>query len=193
MNYKKGDKVVVEIVSTDTSRRPYEIGNSFNTVWLEGNQILGKVENFQPAQEKIKMTVEEKKEFDELKRTYEELFLAFSDIYDEEYPNLFDYLFDDDDDEKNNKTQLEFARAWDKPSRIEVEKPKRYYVHLISDKPRTYLGCERTFKNYFIGGKGQSLYYQTQFTKDEIAKIPQDTFRITDKALEEVEEDENDI
>lgn len=63
--YKKGDKVIIEIDEVDAKN----LNNSF-LVHLVRKQILGKLEDSQPAQEKIKMTVEEKKEFDEMRHDF---------------------------------------------------------------------------------------------------------------------------
>lgn len=181
MNYKKGDKVVVEIVSTDTSRRPYEIGNSFNTVWLEGNQILGKVENFQPTQEEIKMTAEEKKEFDKLKKTSKALYLAFFKIAPVNYPRLAYCLFGGTSSE-NNRNQLGFARAWGNPELIEVEKEKKYWIKLADGYLVNVMGDWLTLKNKKDGDI---------FTQFEIDRL-QERFKAIDlnKCKEEVE-DEN--
>ena len=137
--YKKDDKVV--IIGTVT-RSEDEFGNldidlpngDYPRRTLKTSEVTH-LEDFTPAEEKIKMTVEEKREFDKLKKVHKSLFLAFSDIYDDEYPNLFGRLFDNDDVEKSCKAQLEFARAWDKPSKIEVIVPKKYNIKLNTHIP----------------------------------------------------------
>ena len=68
--YEKGDKVVVEIDDIK-----YGIGKPLNVtkstvpsrMFLNDENILGKLEDFQPVEEKIKFTPEMKKEFDKLK------------------------------------------------------------------------------------------------------------------------------
>ncbi|MFT8669481.1 MAG: hypothetical protein ABF778_07030 [Liquorilactobacillus hordei] len=133
--YKKGDKVVVEIYKVDTSDslgRSYYAGKS----WIKDSLILGKLEDFQPAEEKIKMTVEEKKEFDDLKSYITSLYMVFDEIDENRYPYLFKRLFDSDDSGISNIRQIDFAKIWDDPRRIEVIKPEHEFKvgDLVKDK-----------------------------------------------------------
>lgn len=170
MKYEKGDKVVVEIVSTDTSRRPYEIGNSFNTVWLEGNQILGKLEDFQPAQEKIKMTVEEKKEFDKLLEEFKHSNTDLNDLlvdicdYSVAHPVLHTKLFENSTTFLDRKKQLEFARALEHPDLIEVVKEKKYYIKILGQ----YLVYSKSHK---MGIELVNKRYADQFSLDLIREM----------------------
>jgi hypothetical protein len=192
---KTGDKVVVRVGETNKVNRYW-------TVQLDGIGIDGWIENEaviavcnEPA--KIKMTVEEKKEFDKLLKRHpgadlNDLLDAIYD-YSKTYSALHKRLFGNTNGIVDRKKQFEFARALENPDLIEVVKPKKYYVHLISDKPRTYLGYERIFKTYFIGSKDKETHnIQRKFTKDEIKNFDL-SFEIKPEALEEVEEDENDI
>lgn len=75
-----------------------------------------------------------------------------------------------------------------------VAKPKKYYIHFDLSQPDGYL--HKYVENnkdvyYFLAGKEQKLGCQTEFTKDEIAKIPPEIFKITDVALEEVKGDDD--
>jgi hypothetical protein len=193
---KSGDKVIVRVAEIDKR-------NNYWTVRLVGMGTDGWIENeaviavyHEPA--KIKMTVEEKKEFDKLLKNINNSNSDFADILnviwnnDGDYHNLRRRLFVNASLIVDRKKQFEFARALENPELVEVEKSKKYYVRLFTGE-RGYLNKDLEDNHYILGGKDQNSYYQTQFTKDEIAKIPQDAFKITDKALEEVEKDEDDI
>ncbi|MCI1700013.1 hypothetical protein [Liquorilactobacillus nagelii] len=184
MKYKCGDKVVFKVDGADVSNL-----NSYS------GQFLGKLEDFQPAEKKIKMTAEEKKEFDEIleesKQTTFDLDDFLNDICDyyKTYPVLHKKLFGNEKAIVNRKKQFEFARALENPDLVEVEKPKKYYVHLFPGECG-YLNKFRDTGDYELDNKDNTSDYCTAFTKEEIAKIPQDALKITDKALEGVEEDE---
>ncbi|MFT8556630.1 hypothetical protein [Liquorilactobacillus hordei] len=88
-------------------------------MWLEGNQILGKVEDFTPTQEKIEMTVAEKKEFDRLKGTYVTVSNALWEIRNDPNSRLNGKLYHATLN-LCNTNQLKFVRAWEHPELIEV-------------------------------------------------------------------------
>ena len=185
MKYKNDDKIVIKIDEIDAINLNRGHGTNFCA-----EQFLGKLEDFTKPK-KIKMTVEEKKEFDELKKTSKALYLAFFKIAPVDYPRLAYCLFGGTSSE-NNRNQLGFARAWGNPELIEVEKPEKYYVHLFPGK-YGYLNKLINNGNYTISSKDDMDDFQAKFTKEEIDKIQQDALKITDKALEEVEKDEDDI
>ncbi|MFT8725406.1 hypothetical protein [Liquorilactobacillus nagelii] len=194
MKYKKGDKVVVEIKETHPGYSFINIKGNVGHV-IDNKEILGKLEDFNTAQEKIKMTVEEKKEFDKLlgrrDNSYPDLndFLKIICECPQFYPALHKKLFGNLTAFFDRKEQFKFARALEHPDLIEVEKPKRYYIHLFPGE-RGYLNKFKKNSHYTISDKCELDSFQVAFTKEEIDKIPQDALKITDKALEEVEEDE---
>ncbi|MDN7145284.1 hypothetical protein QS460_05010 [Liquorilactobacillus mali] len=124
--YKKGDKVVVKIDTGDS--RKLNIGCD---VSFYNKQILGKLKDFMPKQEKIKMTVEEKKEFDELISMSP--WSALVNIRPEESPVLYSSLWESDHATSN---QFKFVRALEHPELIEVVKPKHEFRigDLVEDK-----------------------------------------------------------
>ncbi|MFT8556675.1 hypothetical protein [Liquorilactobacillus hordei] len=126
-NYKQGDKAVVEV--SGIANTPYGKHAAFmcnNSHYLPDDGILGKLEDFQPKEDKIKFTPEEKVEFDGLRRSFISLHLALSDIK-AEYLYLNKRLFGNSSSEENNKAQIEFTKAWEKPSRIVVIKPEHRF------------------------------------------------------------------
>jgi hypothetical protein len=197
---KVGDKVVVigtvkNIDALDGSYHyrvelPNECGGT--TKSLRSNDILAKLSDF--TDRKVKFTEAEKKEFDKLLKRHpaadlNDLLDAIWE-YPEFYTNLHKRLFGNTNGIVDRKNQFEFARALENSDLVEVEKPKKYYVHLIPDKPRTYLGYERIFETYFIGSKDKETHnIQREFTKDEIKNFDL-SFEIKPEALEEVPEDE---
>lgn len=188
--YKSDDKIVVKIDKLDAASL-----NKEDNVAFYNEQVLGKLEDFQPADKKIKMTVEEKKEFDKLLKNINNSNSYFADILNAIWNNSGDYhnlrrrLFANANLIVNRKKQFEFVRALENPKLAEVEKPKKYYVHLFPGECG-YLNKFRDTGDYELDNKDNTSDYCTAFTKEEIAKIPQDALKITDKALEGVEEDE---
>lgn len=75
---------------------------------------------------KVRMSVAEKKEFDELKSDWQVLICAFDAINEIDYPRWFSRLNDYPDD--NDEHQLDFARAWADPSLIEVISDRKWKV-----------------------------------------------------------------
>ena len=141
-------------------------------------------EDFQPADKKIKMTVEEKKEFDNLRGFSLGAILTNLDI--NTYPNLYNRLFSGKVSE-NNQAQLEFARAWGAPSLIEVEE-KKYYVHLFKSQDDGYLNQMKDNLKFVMGSNAETDLYKVQFTEDEIQGLKDLGFKINYNALEEVPE-----
>lgn len=188
LKLKTGDKVVLEVDSIDPSDTRYtvELGSEFA---IRNAFLLGKLEDFQPTEKKIKMTVREKKEFDELKRANNSLFLAFDDIDSEEYPNLFGRLFDGASDEENNKAQLEFARACENPSLIEVVKEKKYRVKILG----VYLHFDIENRVYWISDSkiyiGDIQHHFTQLELDKMQTLEQFKGIDLNKCKEEVEDE----
>jgi hypothetical protein len=179
MKYKSGDKLVIKIDEIDASSLNRGSGANF---W--NKQLLGKLEDFQPAEEKIKMTVEEKKEFDNL---YSDNGQDVSDIFDEindcadDYPNLCKRLFSVSTIE-NFHSQIEFVRALEKPSRIEVEE-KKYWIKLADGYLVNVMGDWLTLKNK----KDGDIFTQSEI--DELQK--QEQFKAIDlnQCKEEVEDE----
>lgn len=187
MKYKKGDKVIVELEEMDVDCLE---GNE--SLDLDPCQFLGKLEDFTKPK-KIKMTVEEKKEFDELLERHPgaDLNGFLNAIWNNsgDYSDLGKRLFVNANLIVDRKKQFEFARALENPGLIEVEKPKKYYVHLFTGECG-YLIYFENDKRYVIDAK--KIGGQSSFTKDEIKEInnKHSTFEIKLEALEEAEEDE---
>ncbi|MFT9052085.1 hypothetical protein [Liquorilactobacillus nagelii] len=126
MRYEKGDKVVVEVTSADGG---WYGTNEDGSNWITGRNILGKLEDFSPAEEKIKMTVEEKKEFDELKAKRVNLFYVFNDIYQtSKYPSLEKRIFQDYTNIDDDEQMILFAELWRNPDLIEIIEPEKHEV-----------------------------------------------------------------
>jgi hypothetical protein len=196
---KVGDKVVVigtvkNIDALDGSYHyrvelPNECGGT--TKSLRSNDILAKLSDF--TDRKVKFTEAEKKEFDKLLKRHPAAdlndFLNAIYDYSKTYSALHKQLFGNAKGIIDRKKQFEFVHALENPDLIEVIKSKKYYVHLFPWE-RGYLNKSKDNGEYTIGDKRDISDWGAAFTKEEIAQIPQDTFKITDKALEEVEEDE---
>ncbi len=134
--YKKDDKIVLSLLGIDV----YSLNRNFE-ISIKNEQILGKLEDFQPAEEKIEMTVEEKEEFDKLKVDCTTLRFVLSEIF-ENNGNLYEHLKRKImliDNDKSNKAQIEFAKAWETPSRIEVVEPEKHTVSIAKMSMRRYL------------------------------------------------------
>ncbi|MFT8936611.1 MAG: hypothetical protein ABF470_00330 [Liquorilactobacillus sp.] len=152
--YKKGDMVVVELDYDDA-----EGLNGGKDIATYYEQVLGKLEDFQPVEEKIKFTPEEKKEFDHLKGEKLTLYLALKKINQSDYPFLFQRMWNVLPRVGKNKVQVEFAIAWEKPSRIVVIEPEKYEVELDNG---TYLQKDN---NGIYAINGDAIY---EFTLDEV-------------------------
>lgn len=157
--YKKGDKVVIEIRNTDRTDKvyPYNVGKGFSS-WIGESDILGKLEDFQSKPEKIKFTAEMKEEFDELKQSFVYLKGALEAISDSsnKYAALKEFLMF-----SNRATaEQDIVRAWYDQSLIEVVEPKKYAV-----KVATQMLEKNDVGTYmFISGK----VYQHLLTLDEV-------------------------
>lgn len=186
MKYKDGDKVVVKIDETDASGL-----NKGDNVAFYNSQLLGRLEDFQTDNKKIKMTPDEKEEFDKL---YPDNGQDVSDIFDEindcadDYPNLCKRLFSGSTI-KNFHSQIEFVRALEKPSLIEVVREKKYYVHLFKSQDFGYLNQYWDSLRFIISDKSETGKRKTKFTRDEIENFKDLGFKINDDALEEVEDE----
>lgn len=95
---------------------------------------------------KVRMSVAEKKEFDELKSDWQVLICAFDAINEIDYPRWFSRLNDYPDD--NDEHQLEFARAWADPSLIEVISDRKWKVKVPRSDDSYYFKCEINGKVY---------------------------------------------
>lgn len=71
-----------------------------------------------------------KKEFDELKERYTEVFSAMWDISQNIGSSFYDLFFSHDARAANNDSQKLFTLAWYKPSLIEVVEPEKHLVEL---------------------------------------------------------------
>lgn len=158
--YKKGDKVVIELEDYDVEH----LENECAGIYFNKSQLLGKLEDFQPAEEKIKFTVEEKREFDELKNDTVTLLSALAYMSDKQCPKLYSKLFKGNAQisfEEQNKAQLKFARAWEKPSRIEVVEPEKRVIVLGNG-----LWLQRNTDGFFYINNDDD--FDVNFTLDEI-------------------------
>ncbi|MFT9003173.1 MAG: hypothetical protein ABF991_00525 [Liquorilactobacillus hordei] len=131
--YKKDDKVVISVPEIGRSILGTQLimlsATDDGGIPVDDRHVLGKLEDFQPAEEKIKFTPEEKKEFDELKIQWTTIQGALSDLYNHryiEFRNIYKRLFSLGT-RKNNEAQIEFTKAWEKPSRIEVIEPEHKF------------------------------------------------------------------
>lgn len=186
MEYKRGDRVA--IIGTITHLED-EFGNlgidlpngDYLQRALKTNEVTH-LEDFHPDEKEIKMTPEEKAEFDKLKKFHKSLFWALIDISDVGYPHLFKRISYNDDAEENNKAQLEFAKVWDKPSRIKVVKEK-YRIKLADGYLVNVMGDWLTLKNK----KDGDIFTQSEI--DELQKREQFKAIDLNKCKEEVEDE----
>lgn len=123
--YKKGDKVVVklDVIEATTLSRG-------NGMVISNSEILGKLEDFQQVEGKIKFTVEEKREFDKLKDGWTGIYKVLDSIVISRYPKLYAKLFTKSLSYKEqNKVLIEFVKAWTKPELIEVvSEPEKHEI-----------------------------------------------------------------
>ncbi|KRL08011.1 hypothetical protein [Liquorilactobacillus hordei] len=171
--YKKGDKVVISVpeIGHNTLGKQVLIfdEDSFLEVPINDKHFLGKLEDFKPAEEKIKFTPEEKKEFDHLKSLGRTLFDALNRIRSTEISRFFPYL----DNKLFNKetgfsNQFEFARAWENPELIELIEP-RHAVKVAN------MWLWKVENDYRLIEKFSLFNENCHFTKkeiEEIAKLP---------------------
>ena len=170
--YEKGDKAIIEIdgIAESLNGTPYvKIDHS----WVSPNCLLGKLEDFQPAQEKIKMTVEEKKEFDDLKDscTYISEFwvaLRLSKETTHLYSKLNEYLklgTESDIYLKEKKLTLSFF----KPELIEVVHEDVKIVKVAGLYLWKYASGHKLVDHF---DKRNENYYFTKAEVKEINKLP---------------------
>lgn len=133
--YKKGDKVVISVpeLGRNMSGKQLIMFSAIDNggIPVDDKHILGKLEDFQPLEKKIKFTAEEKKEFDKLKDGWTGILRAFDSIVVSKYPKLYARLFAKPVSYKEqNKVLIEFIRAWGNPELIEVIEPEKPLVEL---------------------------------------------------------------
>jgi hypothetical protein len=131
---------------------------------------------------KVRMSVAEKKEFDELKN-YSPLLSVVMERVDtsgNKYQHLYSKLFNQETTKEDVQAQNEFARAWAGPSLIEVIPEDKYWVK-----------CYPTDDCYFYKYEGKILagvprvhLERFQFTTDEIVEYHLDG---TENIFEKVE------
>lgn len=160
--YKRSDKVVINLDALDAEL----LENKRTIICFSKSQVLGKLEDFQPAEEKIKFTVEEKREFDKLKDGWTGIFRALDSIVVSRYPKLYAKLFTKPLSYKEqNKVLIEFARAWANPELIEVIGET---VKTIQVGGRNLWGHDGEYSLVNHCDINNEHYY---FTKSEIEKI----------------------
>lgn len=151
--YKKGDKVVVEIddIKHEIGKPLYTTkSTALSRMFLNDENILGKLEDFQSTEEEIKMTKDEKDEFDKLKQSQETLVDAITLIFTHapDFPNLADRLYFHVSNSDDDKKQIEFSKAWEHPNRIKIIKKLKYVYPLglfTSDGEEQYLTENRSY------------------------------------------------
>jgi hypothetical protein len=116
---------------------------------------------------KVRMSVAEKKEFDELKNYSPLLSVAITrvDMAGGKYQHLYSKFFNHETTKEDVNAQNDFARAWADESLIEVFEPVKFKVKVPNSHSSYY------FKSRY--GKLQSTYEQLedhrfQFTAEEI-------------------------
>lgn len=126
--YKSDDKIVVKIDKLDAASL-----NKEDNVAFYNEQVLGKLEDFQPADKKIKMTVEEKKEFDDITDCFNTPWAILNHIaqHGSLNPNLKNHLFESGTSSEKIAAQIEFVKALEHPELIEVVKEKKYYIKIL--------------------------------------------------------------
>lgn len=113
---------------------------------------------------KVRMSVAEKKEFDELKSDWQVLICAFDAINEIDYPRWFSRLNDYPDD--NDKHQLDFARAWADESLIEVIPEKKWEVKVPCAPDHYYL--KDTDNELIVSYASDGTESRKQFTSKEL-------------------------
>lgn len=113
---------------------------------------------------KVRMSVAEKKEFDELKSDWQVLICAFDAINEIDYPRWFSRLNDYPDD--NDKHQLEFARAWADESLIEVIPDKKWEVKVPRAPDHYYF--KDTDNELVVSYASDGTESRKQFTAEEL-------------------------
>lgn len=171
--YKKDDKVV--IIGTVTHGED-KFGNlsidlpngDYPRHALKTNEV-SHLTDFQLAEEKIKFTVEEKREFNKLKATCIKLFAAFDAMTMDAYPCLTHKLFCEEEEECNYN-QIEFARAWGNPELIEVVEPEKHEVKVGANYLRSYSFTPfgEKYEIEHLVGTASTYLEQFNLTLDEV-------------------------
>ncbi|KRL08010.1 hypothetical protein FC92_GL001082 [Liquorilactobacillus hordei DSM 19519] len=150
------DRVVIKLDNTAKNR----LNKGRDNITIINEQVLGKLENFQPAEEKIKMTVEEAKEFEELKsrissaRIYMVLFSIINNCT--QFPALYKF-------QANDINQFNLAKAWVNPSLIEVSEPEKYEIKI----GRQYLQLNKS-NVFLLASELGIVSLRTELTLDEV-------------------------
>ncbi|MFT9411989.1 hypothetical protein [Liquorilactobacillus hordei] len=164
--YKVGDKVVLQLPKIGCNALGKQVlmldKNSFLGVPVSNDIVLGKLEDFQPKEEKIKFTPEMKEEFDGLKSRYADLYSAMDALMEKDDHNVLKkYLFLDS--LPDNANQYQFSLAWGNPSRIEVIEPEKYEIKI----GRQYLQLNKS--NVFLLASDLGIVsLRTELTLDEV-------------------------
>ncbi|KRN09348.1 hypothetical protein [Liquorilactobacillus mali] len=177
-HYEIGDKVVVEIkgmrdIDSISNVASYAILKDYNMfgddLVISDEAILGKVEDFTPKPEKIRMTVEEKKEFDDLCSIKSRLDIGeiMSTIIPRKYDTLNKRLYYQELQNGNIKKQIEFVKALEHPELIEVEHEFKIGNSVIVDTDDfkalgiiVGTGVCKCFKVLFKSGLVSSVFYK---------------------------------
>jgi len=114
----------------------------------------------------VKMTKDEKAEFDRLKETYGSVLLALDSMSIAHYPELTGRLVYNNTTEKDNEAVLEFARAWIDPSLIRIIPKEKYYnVKVPGTKDMYYYKDDDELSCDILD---DDLYPGQRFTKEEL-------------------------
>ncbi|MFT8610966.1 MAG: hypothetical protein ABF690_15370 [Liquorilactobacillus nagelii] len=126
MKYKKNDKVLI-LCTVDYGEEGFTV---LKESPLEGPNILGKLEDFQPKEEKIKFTPEIKKEFDSIYNSCFILYSAMTRIYrnPRNFPNLYHFLFCCETGMEQAQNQRTFSNAMFSYSLVETAQPEKHTV-----------------------------------------------------------------
>lgn len=162
--------------------------------FLDDDSYLGTLDQIGDASElefpeylvngKIKMTPEEKAEFDKLNKEWTTLYLAIGAINDEflEYPLLHNRLFIRTTFAEENEAQLEFARAWADQDLIMVGPKEKYYTIRVPHTKDIFYYKEND-GNLRCGTEGNDPCFK--FTKDELVEYSLDLPLFKKKEVEE--------
>jgi hypothetical protein len=185
MGFKKGDTVVVELDQDDAIC----LRNNRTLDCISEGQIIGKLSDFTKP-EKIRFSEAEKKEFDELNKTFSTPLGFFNEIiHSSGMCNLWSRLFKNTV-EKNAIAQFEFVKAIEHPELIEVVKDKKYRLKILGG----YIAYDSLMNTYDFWKNivNKPRIYHFKFTQSEIDKMQKlPKFQAIDlnKFKEEVEDE----
>ncbi|MFT9255108.1 hypothetical protein [Liquorilactobacillus hordei] len=170
--YEIGDKIVVKVKNIGENFRDEQLiyvieDGSKDYRSLHEQEVLGKLEDFQPKQVKIKMTVDEKKEFDELKETYATPYGMLHNLIHKKDFDLYRKVFMNANTKENSKEQLRFIKAFEHPELIEVDYEFKIGNSVIVDTGNLKTigvvvgtGVCKCFKVLFKSGLVSSVFYK---------------------------------